>query len=47
MHARWASAGNESALSVYDGGAHAFTAFPIELARRSHAEQLAFLARRR
>ncbi|HEX7084700.1 MAG TPA: alpha/beta hydrolase [Gaiellaceae bacterium] len=43
MHARWREAGNEATLSVYEGGAHGFTAFPIELARRSHAEQIAFL----
>jgi acetyl esterase/lipase len=45
MHARWRGAGNETTLSVFDGGAHAFTAFPIELARRSYAEQFGFLAR--
>lgn len=43
MHARWQAAGNASTLSVYEAGAHAFTAFPLEHAHRSHAEQVAFL----
>lgn len=43
MHARWAAAGNESRLSLYREGIHAFTAFPIEIGYRSRAEQVAFL----
>jgi acetyl esterase/lipase len=43
MHARWTAAGNESTLSVHEGGAHAFTAFDLEIARRANAEQIAFL----
>jgi acetyl esterase len=43
MHARWQAAGNESRLSLYDEAVHGFTAFPIEAARRSRAEQVAFL----
>jgi acetyl esterase/lipase len=43
MHARWAAAGNASTLSVHEGGAHAFTAFDLEIARRANDEQIAFL----
>jgi acetyl esterase/lipase len=43
MHARWAAAGNASTLSVHEGGAHAFTAFDLEIARRANYEQIAFL----
>lgn len=43
MEARWRQAGNESTLSLWPEGIHAFTAFPIEIGRRSRAEQLAFL----
>jgi acetyl esterase/lipase len=43
MSARWRQAGNETALSLWPEGAHAYTAFPIEIARRSRAEQIAFL----
>ncbi len=44
MHARWSAAGNESRLSLWEEGAHAFVAYPLEQARRSLAEQYAFLA---
>jgi acetyl esterase/lipase len=43
MEARWRQAGNETTLSLWPEGIHAFTAFPIEIGRRSRAEQLAFL----
>jgi acetyl esterase/lipase len=43
MDARWRAAGNESRLSLYDEGVHGFTAFPIEIGRRSQAEQVEFL----
>jgi acetyl esterase len=43
MHARWSAAGNEARLSLWEEGAHAFVAYPLELARRSLAEQYAFL----
>lgn len=43
MHERWRAAGNEATLSLYEEGVHAFTAFPLELGRRSRAEQVAFL----
>ncbi|HEX7626904.1 MAG TPA: alpha/beta hydrolase [Gaiellaceae bacterium] len=43
MDARWRAAGNEARLSLWPEGAHAFTAFPLEIARRSRAEQSAFL----
>jgi acetyl esterase len=43
MSARWRQAGNEAALSLWPDGVHAYTAFPIEIARRSRNEQIAFL----
>jgi acetyl esterase/lipase len=43
MEARWRQAGNEATLSLWQEGIHAYTAFPIEIGRRSRAEQLAFL----
>ena len=43
MEARWRQAGNETTLSLWDEGIHAYTAFPIEIGRRSRAEQIAFL----
>jgi acetyl esterase/lipase len=43
MDARWRAAGNESRLSLYDEAVHGFTAFPLEVGRRSRAEQLALL----
>lgn len=44
MESRWRAAGNEARLSLWPEGVHAFTAFPIEIARRSRAEQCEFLA---
>jgi acetyl esterase len=44
MAARWRQAGNDAALSLWPEGVHAYTAFPIEIGRRSRAEQIAFLA---
>lgn len=43
MAARWRQAGNEARLSLWPDGVHGYTAFPIEIARRSRAEQIAFL----
>ena len=43
MFARWQQAGNDAALSLWPEGVHAYTAFPIEIGRRSRAEQIAFL----
>jgi acetyl esterase len=43
MEARWRLAGNETTLSLWNQGIHAYTAFPIEIGRRSRAEQTAFL----
>ena len=43
MHARWAAAGNESRLSLWKEGVHGYVLFPLEIARRSRAEQNAFL----
>jgi acetyl esterase/lipase len=43
MEARWRLAGNETTLSLWTQGIHAYTAFPIEIGRRSRVEQAAFL----
>jgi len=43
MEARWRTAGNETALSLWTEAVHGFVAFDIEAARRSRAEQYAFL----
>lgn len=43
MAARWRAAGNDARLDVYPGGIHAFTAFPIDIARRALAAQVRFL----
>ena len=43
MHARWRAAGNESKLSLWEEGVHGYVLFPLEIARRSLAEQHAFL----
>jgi acetyl esterase/lipase len=45
MEARWRAAGNEATLTIWPEAPHAFVAFPIEVARRSLAEQHAFLSR--
>jgi acetyl esterase len=44
MKARWGAAGNEAIVTLWPEGVHVFTAFPLEIARRSRAEQYAFLA---
>ena len=43
MEIRWRAAGNDARLSAWLDGVHAYTAFPIEIARRSLAEQHEFL----
>jgi acetyl esterase/lipase len=43
MDARWRAAGNGAELALYAEGIHGFTAFPLELARRARAAQIAFL----
>lgn len=43
MHARWTAAGNAAQLAVYPGGAHAFTAFPIAIARDANRKIINFL----
>jgi acetyl esterase/lipase len=40
---QWRAAGNSTKLGVWDEAPHGFTAFPIEAARRSLAEQHEFL----
>jgi len=45
MEARWRAAGNEARLSLWRDAPHAYTVFPVEVARRSLAEQAAFLGR--
>lgn len=45
MHGRWVAAGNAAELAVHPGGAHGFTAFPIEVARQANARIDAFLGR--
>ncbi len=44
MEARWRTAGNATKLSVYEEAVHGFVAFDLEVARRSRAEQYAFIA---
>ncbi len=44
MESRWRAAGNEARLSLWPDGVHAYTAFPIEIGKRSRAEQNEFLA---
>jgi acetyl esterase/lipase len=43
METRWRTAGNETTLSLYPDAVHGFVAFEIEAARRSRAEQYAFI----
>ncbi len=43
MDARWRTAGNEARLSLWEEGVHGYVIFPLEIARRSRAEQHAFL----
>jgi acetyl esterase len=43
MEARWRSAGNEARLTLWPEAVHGFVAFDTEAARRSRAEQYAFL----
>ena len=43
MEARWRQAGNDTALTLWQEAVHGFVAFEIEAARRSRAEQYAFL----
>lgn len=45
MHARWVAAGNTAELAIYPGGAHGFTLFPNDLARRAITRMDAFLNR--
>jgi acetyl esterase/lipase len=44
MEARWRAAGNETTLSIVPDGVHGFIAFDIEVARRSRAQQYAFVS---
>jgi acetyl esterase len=43
MEARWRSAGNDTMLTLWPDAVHGFVAFDTEAARRSRAEQYAFL----
>ncbi|HUK92174.1 MAG TPA: alpha/beta hydrolase [Blastocatellia bacterium] len=43
MYSRWIAAGNLAELAIYPGGAHAFNAFPIELAVTANARCDQFL----
>ncbi|HEY8645326.1 MAG TPA: alpha/beta hydrolase [Gaiellaceae bacterium] len=43
MEARWRAAGNDTTLSLWAEGVHGYVLFPLEIARRSRAEQNAFL----
>ena len=45
MAARWAAYGNEAELAVYPDCVHAFTAFPMELAKRANERIDDFLVR--
>ena len=43
MAARWTAAGNIGELAVYPGGVHAFTAFPIPIAKAANGRIAAFV----
>lgn len=43
MAARWAQAGNRAEVDVIDEAIHAFNYFDLEITRRSHERQFAFL----
>jgi acetyl esterase/lipase len=43
MAARWKHAGNHAELDVIDEAIHAFNYFDLEITRRSHSRQYAFL----
>ena len=45
MEVRWRTAGNDTTLSLYPEAVHGFVGFEIEAARRSRAEQYAFISR--
>ena len=45
MEVRWRAAGNDTTLSLYPEAVHGFVGFEIEAARRSRAEQYAFISR--
>lgn len=44
MEVRWRTAGNATTLTLWEDAIHGFTGFDIEVARRSLAQQYAFLA---
>jgi acetyl esterase/lipase len=46
MEARWRAAGNAARLSLWRDAPHAYTVYPVEVARRSLAEQAEFLGLR-
>jgi acetyl esterase len=44
MHARWLTAGNQSELAVYPGGAHMFTGFPLKISKQANARIFRFIS---